>query len=147
METSALHNFCAPCHRLSRTTLYSTGCSLFVYVSICLFRNKLYKKIGDDAQLQQFKCVEFVEELIYGEWRAKQFINNIFLSIAQFISRDVFPTPEKTIFFTLIPALTDFNNSPEDTTSAPDPIFFNSLSIFNTLFYFLVLVFQYLLFS
>ena len=32
---------------------------------------KLYKKIGDDAQLQQFKCVEFVEELIYGEWRAK----------------------------------------------------------------------------
>ena len=32
---------------------------------------KLYKKVGDDAQLQQFKCVEFVEELIYGEWRAK----------------------------------------------------------------------------
>ena len=31
----------------------------------------LYKKIGDDAQLQQFKCVEFVEELIYGEWRAE----------------------------------------------------------------------------
>ena len=31
----------------------------------------LYKKVGDDAQLQQFKCVEFVEELIYGEWRAK----------------------------------------------------------------------------
>ena len=32
---------------------------------------KLYKKVGDDAQLQQFKCVEFVEELIYGDWRAK----------------------------------------------------------------------------
>ena len=32
---------------------------------------KLYKKVGDDAQLQQFKCVEFVEELIYGELRAK----------------------------------------------------------------------------
>ena len=32
---------------------------------------KLYKKMGDDSQLQQFKCVEFVEELIYGEWRAK----------------------------------------------------------------------------
>ena len=32
---------------------------------------KLYRKLGDDAQLQQFKCVEFVEELIYGEWRAK----------------------------------------------------------------------------
>tara|TARA_B100000214_G_scaffold372566_1_gene351066 strand:+ start:5027 stop:5854 length:828 start_codon:yes stop_codon:yes gene_type:complete len=31
----------------------------------------LYKKVGDDSQLQQFKCVEFVEELIYGEWRAK----------------------------------------------------------------------------
>ena len=32
---------------------------------------KLYKKQGQDAQLQQFKCVEFVEELIYGEFRAK----------------------------------------------------------------------------
>ena len=32
---------------------------------------KLYKKLGDDSQLQQFKCVEFVEELLYGEWRAK----------------------------------------------------------------------------
>ena len=31
----------------------------------------LYKKAGKDAQLQQFKCVEFVEELLYGEWRAK----------------------------------------------------------------------------
>lgn len=31
----------------------------------------LYKKTGQDAQLQQFKCVEFVEELLYGEWRAK----------------------------------------------------------------------------
>ena len=37
---------------------------------------KLYKKVGDDAQLQQFKCVEFVEELIYGEWRAKLNIYN-----------------------------------------------------------------------
>ena len=26
----------------------------------------LYKKLGDDAQLQQFKCVEFVEELLWG---------------------------------------------------------------------------------
>ncbi len=30
----------------------------------------LYKRIGKDAELQQFKCVEFVEELIYGKWRA-----------------------------------------------------------------------------
>ena len=29
----------------------------------------LYKRVGKDAQLQQFKCVEFVEELIYGKWR------------------------------------------------------------------------------
>lgn len=31
----------------------------------------LYKRIGEDSQLQQFKCVEFVEELLYGKWRAK----------------------------------------------------------------------------
>ncbi len=29
----------------------------------------LYKRVGKDAQLQQFKCVEFVEELFYGQWR------------------------------------------------------------------------------
>jgi hypothetical protein len=29
----------------------------------------LYKHVGDDARLQQFKCVEFVEELIYGHLR------------------------------------------------------------------------------
>ncbi len=29
----------------------------------------LYKRIGNDAQLQQFKCVEFVEELLYGHLR------------------------------------------------------------------------------
>jgi hypothetical protein len=29
----------------------------------------LYKKQGEDAQLQQFKCVEFVEELMYGHLR------------------------------------------------------------------------------
>jgi hypothetical protein len=29
----------------------------------------LYKAVGDDAQLQQFKCVEFVEELMYGHLR------------------------------------------------------------------------------
>ena len=31
----------------------------------------LYKRIDRDSQLQQFKCVEFVEELLYGQWRAK----------------------------------------------------------------------------
>ena len=31
----------------------------------------LYKRVGKDAELQQFKCVEFIEELIYGQWRAK----------------------------------------------------------------------------
>ena len=29
----------------------------------------LYKHVGDDARLQQFKCVEFVEELMYGHLR------------------------------------------------------------------------------
>ena len=29
----------------------------------------LYKHVGDDARLQQFKCVEFVEELVYGHLR------------------------------------------------------------------------------
>jgi hypothetical protein len=29
----------------------------------------LYKRVGADAQLQQFKCVDFVEELMYGKLR------------------------------------------------------------------------------
>lgn len=29
----------------------------------------LYRRVGTDAQLQQFKCIEFVEELIYGHLR------------------------------------------------------------------------------
>lgn len=29
----------------------------------------LYRRVGNDAQLQQFKCVEFVEELLYGHLR------------------------------------------------------------------------------
>ena len=29
----------------------------------------LYRRVGIDAQLQQFKCVEFVEELLYGDLR------------------------------------------------------------------------------
>jgi len=34
-------------------------------------RMTLYKRAGKDAQLQQFKCVEFVEELMYGDLRKK----------------------------------------------------------------------------
>jgi len=56
------------------------------------------------------------------------FINSIFLFIAVRISSSVFPTPEKTIFFGLIPTFIAFNNSPIDTTSAPEPNFFSSLS-------------------
>jgi hypothetical protein len=29
----------------------------------------LYRRVGEDARLQQFKCVEFVEELMYGKLR------------------------------------------------------------------------------
>jgi hypothetical protein len=29
----------------------------------------LYKRVGEDARIQQFKCIEFVEELIYGDLR------------------------------------------------------------------------------
>jgi len=29
----------------------------------------LYRRLGEDGRLQQFKCVEFVEELIYGHLR------------------------------------------------------------------------------
>ncbi len=31
----------------------------------------IYKRVGKEAQLMQFKCVEFVEELLYGELRDK----------------------------------------------------------------------------
>ena len=29
----------------------------------------LYRRMEDNAQLMEFRCVEFVEELMYGEWR------------------------------------------------------------------------------
>lgn len=32
-------------------------------------RMPIYKRVGIDAQLQQFKCIEFVEELMYGHLR------------------------------------------------------------------------------
>ena len=31
----------------------------------------LYRRIEKNAQLMDFKCVEFVEELMYGQWRKK----------------------------------------------------------------------------
>jgi hypothetical protein len=31
----------------------------------------LYRRQERNAQLMDFKCVEFVEELMYGEWRKK----------------------------------------------------------------------------
>ena len=31
----------------------------------------LYRRMEPDFQLLDFKCVEFVEELMYGKWRRK----------------------------------------------------------------------------
>jgi hypothetical protein len=31
----------------------------------------LYRRLEKNAQIMDFKCVEFVEELLYGEWRKK----------------------------------------------------------------------------
>ena len=66
-----------------------------------------------------------------------EFISRIFFSIANFISFSVLPTPEKTIFFGLMPALRANINSPLDTTSAPSPNFFIS-------FIKLILVFDFI---
>jgi hypothetical protein len=40
-----------------------------VYTKPWTIAFNLYKRVGEDAQLQQFKCVEFVEELMYGHLR------------------------------------------------------------------------------
>lgn len=40
-----------------------------VYTRPWTMRMNLYRRVGEDAQLQQFKCVEFVEELMYGHLR------------------------------------------------------------------------------
>ncbi len=32
-------------------------------------RMRLYRRMEPNAQLMEFRCVEFVEELMYGEWR------------------------------------------------------------------------------
>ena len=57
------------------------------------------------------------------------FISNIFFFIAKISSSSVFPTPEKTIFFGLIPAFKAIFNSPIDTTSAPQPSLFKFFKI------------------
>ena len=54
--------------------------------------------------------------------------------MARRISSSVLPTPEKTILFGLIPALSALNNSPFETTSAPTPNFLISLKILKLLF-------------
>ena len=36
----------------------------------------LYRRIDKNAQLMDFKCVEFVEELMYGQWRKKPLSGN-----------------------------------------------------------------------
>ena len=53
----------------------------------------------------------------------------MFFFIAKRSSSSVFPTPEKTILLGLIPDFKAFNNSPPETTSAPEPIFFKILNI------------------
>jgi hypothetical protein len=40
-----------------------------VYTKPWTIAFNLYKRVGEDGQLQQFKCVEFVEELMYGHLR------------------------------------------------------------------------------
>jgi hypothetical protein len=34
-----------------------------------MIRMPLYRHVNEDARLGQFKCVEFVEELMYGQLR------------------------------------------------------------------------------
>jgi len=55
-------------------------------------------------------------------------ISSTLFFMATLISSSVFPIPEKTIFLLLIPVFIALSNSPRDTTSAPEPIFFSSLS-------------------
>ena len=39
------------------------------FTSPWTIRMPLYRRMEDNAQLMEFRCVEFVEELMYGEWR------------------------------------------------------------------------------
>ncbi len=40
-----------------------------VFTKPWTIRMPIYKRVGADAQLQQFKCVQFVEEMMYGDLR------------------------------------------------------------------------------
>jgi hypothetical protein len=40
-----------------------------VYTRPWRMEMNLYRRVGEDARLQQFKCIEFVEELVYGHLR------------------------------------------------------------------------------
>ena len=40
-----------------------------VYTQPWTIRMPLYRRVGDDALMMQFNCVEFVEELMYGHLR------------------------------------------------------------------------------
>lgn len=42
-----------------------------VYTKPWTMQMTLYKRVGMDAQLQQFKCIEFVEQMMYGHLRSK----------------------------------------------------------------------------
>ena len=49
--------------------------------------------------------------------------------MANFNSYSLLPTPENTILFGFIPAFKAFSNSPDETTSAPEPNFPKNLKI------------------
>ena len=42
-----------------------------VFTKPWTIKMNLYRRTGQDAQIIQFKCVEFVEELMYGKYRAE----------------------------------------------------------------------------
>jgi hypothetical protein len=64
-------------HVVERYTLTAPGVMRYeariedpeTYTRPWTMRMNLYRLVGDDAQMMQFKCVEFVEELIYGKLR------------------------------------------------------------------------------
>ena len=81
--------------------------------------------------METFFLKFFANSLInFASLSDSQLINKIFLLIAIFNSSSDLPTPEKTIFFGLMPALRAFNSSPPDTTSAPAPSLPKILKIF-----------------
>lgn len=55
----------SPWHLMYEATLEDPA----VFSRPWTIRMPLYRRVGDDAQLLEFKCVEFVEELMFGKWR------------------------------------------------------------------------------